>query len=94
MAFDKAQLILDLTTIFGDLNVSNTAASKATEVATAIDDYTVSGDHGSLVGLADDDHSQYLNETRHDADDHDVPFSRIVCNNNQVVCNDDEIVWT
>jgi len=27
-------------------------------------------DHGSLVGLADDDHTQYLNETRHNALDH------------------------
>lgn len=27
-------------------------------------------DHGALTGLADDDHSQYLNVTRHDADDH------------------------
>lgn len=39
MAFDKAQLISDLTTIFEDLDASNTAASKASEVATAIDDY-------------------------------------------------------
>lgn len=28
------------------------------------------GDHGGLSGLGDDDHSQYLNTTRHDADDH------------------------
>ena len=27
-------------------------------------------DHGALTGLADDDHSQYLNVARHDADDH------------------------
>ncbi len=27
-------------------------------------------DHGSLVGLADDDHTQYLNQTRHDVLDH------------------------
>jgi hypothetical protein len=27
-------------------------------------------DHGALGGKADDDHTQYLNETRHDADDH------------------------
>lgn len=27
-------------------------------------------DHDLLDGLGDDDHSQYLNETRHDADDH------------------------
>ena len=29
-----------------------------------------SGHHGTLGGLADDDHSQYLNTARHDADDH------------------------
>lgn len=27
-------------------------------------------DHGNLTGLGDDDHSQYLNTTRHDAEDH------------------------
>ena len=27
-------------------------------------------DHGALTGLADDDHTQYFNTTRHDADDH------------------------
>lgn len=27
-------------------------------------------DHGGLAGLADDDHTQYLNVSRHDADDH------------------------
>lgn len=27
-------------------------------------------DHGALSGLADDDHTQYFNSTRHDADDH------------------------
>jgi microcystin-dependent protein len=27
-------------------------------------------DHGSISGLADDDHTQYLNTTRHDAHDH------------------------
>jgi hypothetical protein len=40
-------------------------------------------DHGALTGLADDDHTQYLNVARHDADDHSglavaqpLPFSR------------------
>jgi hypothetical protein len=28
------------------------------------------GDHGTLSGLTDDDHTQYLNTTRHDTDDH------------------------
>jgi hypothetical protein len=29
-------------------------------------------DHGNMTGLSDDDHTQYLNEDRHDLDDHDV----------------------
>lgn len=29
-------------------------------------------DHGNMTGLLDDDHTQYLDETRHDLDDHDV----------------------
>ena len=29
-------------------------------------------DHGALTGLTDDDHTQYLNVARHDADDHDA----------------------
>jgi hypothetical protein len=37
---------------------------------TALEFVTVTADHGGLTGLSDDDHSQYLNETRHDADDH------------------------
>jgi len=37
----------------------------------AIDSAHLSFDHGGIGGLTDDDHSQYLNETRHDADDHD-----------------------
>lgn len=39
-------------------------------------------DHGNLLGLADDDHTQYLNETRHDAltndNPHSVTFSQAV----------------
>lgn len=39
-------------------------------------------DHGSLSGLADDDHTQYLNETRHDAlaadNPHSVTFTQAV----------------
>jgi hypothetical protein len=43
----------------------------------------VSGlDHGDLVGLSDDDHTQYLNETRHDAlaadNPHSVTFTQAV----------------
>ena len=32
-------------------------------------------DHGLLTGLADDDHTQYLNTTRHDAHDHTTALS-------------------
>lgn len=32
--------------------------------------YAFALDHGDLTGLADDDHTQYLNETRHDLLDH------------------------
>ena len=31
---------------------------------------SVVSDHGALTGLTDDDHTAYLNTTRHDADDH------------------------
>jgi len=51
-------------------------------------------DHGlALTGLTDDDHTQYFNSTRHDADDHDVTLASIVCNNNEVICDDNEVVW-
>jgi hypothetical protein len=44
---------------------------------------TASGlDHGDLLGLGDDDHTQYLNETRHDAlpadNPHSVTFTQAV----------------
>jgi len=35
-------------------------------------------DHGSLTGLADDDHTQYLNESRHDALDHSTALGSAV----------------
>lgn len=35
-------------------------------------------DHGGLSGLSDDDHSQYLNEARHDADDHSSLATEVV----------------
>jgi len=66
MALDKTQLITDLTTIFEDLDSSNTAAGKADEIATAIDDYL------------DSDY---------------VSFPQIICNTNQVICHNNEIVW-
>lgn len=34
-------------------------------------------DHGTLTGLADDDHPQYLNTTRHDAHDHSAAMSTV-----------------
>lgn len=35
-------------------------------------------DHGSLTGLADDDHTQYFNIARHDAHDHSTAMSSVV----------------
>ena len=35
-------------------------------------------DHGSLTGLSDDDHTQYLNETRHNLVDHSTAMSSVV----------------
>lgn len=35
-------------------------------------------DHGALTGLGDDDHTQYLNTTRHDAHDHSTAMSSVV----------------
>ena len=35
-------------------------------------------DHGSLTGLSDDDHLQYLTEARHDAHDHSAAMSSVV----------------
>jgi cytoskeletal protein CcmA (bactofilin family) len=32
-------------------------------------------DHGSMIGLLDDDHTQYLNTARHDAHDHGAAFA-------------------
>jgi hypothetical protein len=37
-------------------------------------------DHGSMTGLSDDDHTQYLNQTRHDALDHSTAMSTVVLN--------------
>ena len=35
-------------------------------------------DHGSLTGLSDDDHTQYLNTSRHDSHDHSTAMSTVV----------------
>jgi hypothetical protein len=39
---------------------------------------TLVSDHGSLTGLGDDDHTQYLNTTRHDAHDHSAAMASVV----------------
>jgi hypothetical protein len=36
------------------------------------------GDHGGLAGLSDDDHTQYLNSTRHAATDHSGVASKVI----------------
>lgn len=35
-------------------------------------------DHGSMIGLGDDDHTQYFNSTRHDAHDHSTVLNSAV----------------
>jgi hypothetical protein len=35
-------------------------------------------DHGSMTGLSDDDHTQYLNTARHDSHDHSTAMSTVV----------------
>lgn len=37
-------------------------------------------DHGSMTGLGDDDHLQYLNTSRHDAHDHSAAMASVVVN--------------
>jgi len=38
-------------------------------------------DHGSLTGIADDDHPQYFTDARHDDDTEHVSFARICVEN-------------
>lgn len=38
-------------------------------------------DHGNMTGLSDDDHTQYLNDTRHDALDHSTAMSSVILDN-------------
>lgn len=49
--------------------------SAITPVWTALNAAIPATDHGALTGLGDDDHAQYLNETRHDALPADNPHS-------------------
>lgn len=43
MALDKNKLILDLTLFFSDLSPTATAATKATSLATILDDFVKTG---------------------------------------------------
>jgi hypothetical protein len=52
---------------------------RAVSVGSGIPGTPVS-DHGSLTGLADDDHTQYLTTGRHDAHDHSTAMSTVVIN--------------
>lgn len=59
-----------VNTTSGDQWFSNGTASVANWIP-----FDGVGDHGALTGLGDDDHTQYLNETRHDALPADNPHS-------------------
>lgn len=66
----------DDTTIRGDAGVMKFKDSDVTTEVSLQD--LVSGstpEHGDLVGLADDDHPQYLNESRHDSLSADNPHA-------------------
>jgi len=39
---------------------------------------TAVSDHGSMTGLSDDDHTQYLTDARHDAHDHSTAMSSVI----------------
>lgn len=60
---DNVVLVGNLLSGFNAL-YSSSGATNITEVGVGV------SDHGALTGLADDDHTHYLNETRHDALDH------------------------
>ena len=56
---------------------NTTSGLTATLVQDALDEISLGAvtDHGALAGLGDDDHTQYLNEARHDALPSDNPHS-------------------
>ena len=62
----------DRTTIFVDTADKHLKIKDDTGLVTDVTGIGVT-DHGALTGLADDDHLQYLNETRHDALPSDNP---------------------
>lgn len=55
------------TTVLGGVKVDGTTITIVGGVITAIGGGSGVSDHGALTGLADDDHPQYLNNTRGDA---------------------------
>lgn len=64
------------STVSGHTTDINTLEADVTQLETdlaAVEADLASLDHGAdLAGLGDDDHPQYLNEARHDLDDHDA----------------------
>lgn len=68
------------TAVLADLNnVAATAPSTGQALIWNGSTWTPgSADHGLLGGLADDDHTQYLNTTRHDAHDHSTALGTAV----------------
>jgi hypothetical protein len=60
----------DNVNLLGNLATGNFTSLYSQSGSTNIREIGAS-DHGVLSGLADDDHTQYLNETRHDLLDHD-----------------------
>jgi len=63
--------VVNSVTYPGDAVLIDVSASDAASAAGA----GAQNDHGGLSGLLDDDHTQYLNETRHDALSADNPHS-------------------
>ena len=68
--------------VAADAGTNITAAEAETLTDGSNADSLHAHDHGALAGLGDDDHTQYLNETRHDAlpadNPHSVTFTQAV----------------
>ena len=58
------------TPVAGDFLVIEDSAAANAKKSVLFSALESTLDHGSLAGLADDDHTQYLNVSRHDSDDH------------------------